>query len=414
MPDSRQIAQKFLDALASGDAGRWEDVLAEDAGMRIERWDGGEVYRPRARVIKRLMDEWSAWCDPALESFTVLGEGDHAAVEFRIQATEQQRYVEHNRSAFLTMQEGRVQMIDLYCPAPLPSARRKGWLAPATLTEDELKRLFDMNRHAFDVREWVPPNSSWRQSLSIGYGGTGSGAHPGSNEVGGAHWTPEEADAKIEEMLAYHRERGLGFHWEVSTFDKPADLPARLERHGFVQAGYSAVMARVGLDHLEDIPVNPDVEIDLVDGSSDDAIEDAIRIVATCFSIPDEQMDQWRPGWYERIKDPKVREEELFFLARLDGKPVGTGRVHFKAGTGHLTSGATLPEYRSRHVYSTMLRWRLEQACTRGYSIVTIDAGPMSRRVVERYGFKEYGGTYIYGWMPVMDIEAIRSLVPQD
>jgi GNAT superfamily N-acetyltransferase/ketosteroid isomerase-like protein len=413
MPDTKQIAYKFLEALASADAGKYEEVLAEDAAMRIARWDGGEAYRPRDRVMKRLMEEWSAWPDPTMETFTVLGEDVRAAVEFRIQATERQRYVEHNRSAFLTIQDGRVQVIDLYCPMPLRSARRKGWIAPATLTEEELKRLFNMNRYSFDVREWIPPNAGWRQSMSIGYGGMG-GAHPGGNEVGGAAWTPEEADGKIEELLAYHRDRNLGFHWEVSTFDMPPDLGERLERHGFVRAGYTSIMARVGLDSLEDIPVNPNVEIELVDGSSDDSIQAAIQVVATSFSIPPAQMDQWRPGWYERIKDPKVREEELFFLARLAGKPIGTGRVNFKAGTGHLTSGATLPEYRGKHVYSTMLRRRLEQARTRGYHIVTIDAGPMSRRVVERYGFKEYGGMCIYGWMPVMDLDAIRSLVPQD
>jgi ketosteroid isomerase-like protein/GNAT superfamily N-acetyltransferase len=413
MSDTKQIAQKFLDALASHDAGKYEDVLAEDVGLRVARWDGGEVYRPRARVIKRLMDEWSAWCDATLETFTVLGDDGHAAVEFRIQATEQQRYVEHNRCAFLTIQDGHIQVIDLYCPAPLPSARRKGWIAPTTLTEDELKHLFDTNRHSFDVREWVPLNANWCENLSISFGGLG-GTHPGANEVEGAWWTPEEADAKIEEMLAYYRERNQGFHWEVSTFDTPLDLGERLERHGFVPAGYSSTMARIGLDNLEDIPANPNVEMELVDGSRDESIEEAIRIVAISFTIPQEQIDQWRPVWYERMKDPKARQEELFFMARLDGKPVGTGRITFKAGTAHLTSGATLPGYRRRHIYSTMLRRRLEQARARGYHIVTIDAGPMSRRVVERYGFKQYAGLYIYGWMPVIDLEAIRSLVPND
>ena len=344
MSDTKEIAQKFLDALASDDAGKYEDILAEDAAMRVARWDGGEVYRPRDRVIKRLMGEWSAWRDPTLETFTVLGEESHAAVEFRIQATEQQRYVEHNRSAFLTIRDGRVQIIDLYCPMPLPSARRKSWIAPATLTEDELKRLIDTNRHAYDVREWAWPNLSWHLSLSICYGGLG-GMHPSANEVGDARWTAEEADAKIEELLAYHRERNQGFHWEVSTFDTPPDLMERLERHGFVRAGYNSVMARVGLDHLEDIPVNPHVEMEMVDGSSDDSIEAAIQIAATCFSTPPEQIDQLRPGIYKRMKDPKVREEELYFIARLNGKPVGTGRVTFKAGTGLLTNGATLPEY---------------------------------------------------------------------
>ena len=97
MPDAKQLAQDFLKALASTDAGRYESVLNEDASMLIGRWDGGEVYRPRQRVVQRLIDEWSAWTDASLEEFTVIAEDDLVAMEFRIQATENQRYVEHNR-----------------------------------------------------------------------------------------------------------------------------------------------------------------------------------------------------------------------------------------------------------------------------------------------------------------------------
>jgi hypothetical protein len=38
----------------------------------------------------------------------------------------------------------------------------------------------------------------------------------------------------------------------------------------------------------------------------------------------------------------------------------------------------------------------------------------MSRRIVARYGFKEYARQHLYAWMPVIDIDVIRSLVPQD
>ena len=162
----------------------YEAVLCEDAGIRIGRWDKGEVYRPRWRVVKRLMEEWSAWPDPTLEAFDVLADGEHVAIEFRIQATEHDRYVEHNRSAFLTIKDGKIYTIDLYCPEPLPSARRKGWIAPATLTEDEIHRLFDSMQHSFDIREWIPPDESGSRSLRGGMGGSGS-AHPGSNGVGG-------------------------------------------------------------------------------------------------------------------------------------------------------------------------------------------------------------------------------------
>src|SRR5512137_2751875 len=142
MSDPQELAQRFLAALTANDAAQYEAVLSEDAGLRLGRWDGGELYRPRQRVVQRLLDEWSAWPDPALETFTLMAEGDKVAIEYRIQATENDRYVEHNRSAFLTIKDNQIHIIDLYCTEPIPSARRKGWIAPANMTDDEVRRLF--------------------------------------------------------------------------------------------------------------------------------------------------------------------------------------------------------------------------------------------------------------------------------
>ena len=89
------------------------------------------------------------------------------------------------------------------------------------------------------------PNSNWRGSLRGGQGGSGD-AHPGSNFVGGKRWSAAEADQKIEETIAYHRERNIGFQWWVSPFDTPTDLRERLEKHGMVLAGDAAMMARLG------------------------------------------------------------------------------------------------------------------------------------------------------------------------
>jgi hypothetical protein len=58
--------------------------------------------------MARFMEEWSSWPDATPESFDVLLQGDRVAVEFRIQATEHERYVEHNRSAFLTIKNDQM------------------------------------------------------------------------------------------------------------------------------------------------------------------------------------------------------------------------------------------------------------------------------------------------------------------
>lgn len=411
MSNSKQLANDFLQALMSTEASCYESVLDEDSSLIFQRWDGIEEHRPRQRVVQRLIEERQIWPDPKMESFTVMTEGDLVAVEFRIQATESDRYVEHNRSAFLKIQDNRIKQIILYCPEPVPSARRKDWIAPATLTKDELENVLESVFRGGDIREWVEPNASGHMSLRGGMGGSGA-AHPGSNSVGFVRWTPEEADQKIEETIAFHRQRNIGFQWFVSPHDTPVDLKERMERHGLVLAGDAATMARLGLDDL-DIPTNPDIVVEILDDPNSPAIDAVAHITQICFNLTDEQIADMKISMMERMQDEHIREREVNFLASLKGQPVGIARLQLRCGIAYLGGAATLPEFRGQRIYSTLLRKRLEVACSRGYQVAAINAEPMSRRVVSRYGFKEYARMYIYGWMPVMDIDVIKSLVPQ-
>jgi ketosteroid isomerase-like protein/ribosomal protein S18 acetylase RimI-like enzyme len=411
MSDLKQLAQDFLTALATNTAERYAEIFTEDVGMLIGRWDGGEIHRPQRRVVKRLMSEWSAWPDPTTEMLNVITDGNQVAMEFRIQATESDRYVEHDRSVFLKIREGKIERIRMYCPESMPSARRKGWIAPATLSDEELNRLFESMMNGGDPYEWLAPDEAGRRSLRGGMGGSGA-HHPGSNFVGGVRWTAEEADRKIEEIIEQHRQRNNGFQWWVTPYDTPIDLRERLEQHGMVLAGDAATMARIGLEHL-DIPVNPNVTVELLDGYDEAAIDAIAHITMVCFHWTQEQVDERKPGWIERARDERFREREGNYLARIDGQPAAYGRVQFQSGVAYMGGAGTLPEFRGQKIYSTLLRRRMESAHEHGYHVAAVNAEPLSRPILAHYGFKEYARSYIYGWMPVIDLDVIKSLVPQ-
>ncbi len=411
MSDLKQIAQDFLTALTTNTCERYAEIFTEDVGLLIGRWDGGEIHRPQHRVVKRLMEEWSAWPNPTTEMLNVIDDGDQVAMEFRIQAAENDRYVEHNRSAFLKIREGKIERIRMYCPEPMPSARRKGWIAPATLSDEELGRVFESMMNASDPYEWIGPDEASRWGLRGGRGGSGA-AHPGSNGVVGVRWTEAEADRKIEETIEHHRQRNIGFQWWVAPHDTPIDLRERLEKHGLVLAGDAATMALKGLDNLN-IPVNSEMTIEMLDGYDEAAIDAVAHISMVCFNWAQEQVDERKPEWIERMRDERFRDREANFLARMNGEPVGHGRIILQNGVAYLGGAGVLPEFRGKKVYSTLLRRRLEYARERSYHVAAINAEPLSRPIVERYGFKEYSRVYIYGWMPVIDLDVIKSLVPQ-
>jgi GNAT superfamily N-acetyltransferase len=57
-----------------------------------------------------------------------------------------------------------------------------------------------------------------------------------------------------------------------------------------------------------------------------------------------------------------------------------------------------LPEFRGQGFYLALLAPRIEEAAARGYRFVTIDAGPMSRPIVERRGFREMATVQAVVW----------------
>ncbi len=369
--------------------------------------------RGRQRVLDWLAEEWRGWPDPTLEVFAPPAEPQAGAVQFRIYATEDGAYVEHNRALFLAWKDGAVRGIDLYCAEPLFSAHRKDYVAPATLSDDAVRTYLEELWHGWDVREWMPPDRRRDDSRRIFRAGSGD-KHPASNFVGGSRWTAGEADAQIEKILAEHAREGTGFEWWVMPSDTPADLPERLERHGLLLAGENVRMARLGLDDLSDIAVNPDIVLQDLDGPDRAGIEAILEIEANAFHLPAVEIEHERKSMLERLADPQARQKSLYSLAYLDGRAVGMAAADFRFGRMYLSGAATLPEYRGRRIYSTLLKHRLAAARDRGFHLAAIDAGPMSKRVVAKYGFKEYGTVKVYGWMPQMDPAVIKTLVPDE
>ncbi len=410
--ETTSVGAAFVQALTASDPTALEALLTPDVGLREYATDHLRGLRGRDKVVRHFQDDRAAAPDMSIELLSAVGDEERVAVEYRVQYTLDDRYVEDFRAAFLRVRDGQVAVIDAYRTAPYPSAHRQGWIAPATLSDEQISHLFEEWEHGWDIREWLPPTMDGWGSLHGTRGGSGD-PHPGSNGTDSFHWPAEVADQKIEEIIDTFRARGVGFTWRVSPFDEPRDLAERLERHGLILAGDHVAMARIGLEP-SGIPVNPAVEIEVVDGSREEAIDDMLAISAACFHWTPEQVAERRPGYLERARDPKVREKEASYIAYLDGRAVGYGRILYVIGIAYMGGAAVLPEARGHKVYSTLLARRLADAHARGYHIAGIHAAPMSRPIVARYGFKPYARFLVYGWMPEPDLAVIKSLVPQE
>jgi predicted N-acetyltransferase YhbS len=412
MSDAKQVAERWVHALAEKDVAALDTLMTPEVGLREYGPEITRVLRGLDRVRPHLEADLSTTADTRIERLSVVGNGERAGVEYRVQRTLDERYTEEMRSAFLQVTDGRIHTLDIYRTAPMPSAHREGWMASADITEEEVGRVFDEGPYFFDIREWIPPHTDYTAQMRVVWGGTGD-AHPGSNFVYGFRYPADEADERIEALIERFRERDIGFTWYLSPYDEPPDLAERLERHGLILAGDQWQMARIGLEPTE-IRTNERVTIELLDGTDEDAVDDMLRITARSFNWTAEQLAERRAGTLERLRDPRVKDRELLFLARLDGQAIGYAKLFLEGGIAYLGGAAVEPEARNQRIYSTLLAKRLRVAHERGYHVAAIHSEPMSRRVVSKYGFRPYGRTMKYGWMPVPDHNVIRGLVAQE
>lgn len=412
MADILTLAQKYLDALAAHDAAALQTLFDEQIMLRRWGTQGLDRYRGARFVLDVYQAEWAQWQNPQFTALSQTTSDSRAAIEYHVQVVEQGRLVEYNRAEFLHISGDAIAAIDSYCPAPIPSGPRDD-TPIVEVDESNIDALLESLRYSFDVREWMPPDAMSRVSVRGGYF-SGNQTHPASNFFFNARWGEQDADAMIEQAINFFRQRDAGFCWYVSPLDTPADLGERLAKHGLVLAGTAATMVRIGLDDLENIPTNPNLQLIQVPTDRPDLFDEAVAVGAACFHLPPEQIDRMRQGWLDRAANPALNNRERTYLARLDGKAVGYAALQLQGGHAYLNGGATLPEYRGQKIYSTLLRKRLEDTRDFGLHLATIDAEPMSRRVVTRFGFKEYGKVYIYVWMPVIDMEVIRQIVPDE
>lgn len=190
-----------------------------------------------------------------------------------------------------------------------------------------------------------------------------------------------DADAVIDEQVAYFTGQRLRFEWKVYAHDRPADLVDRLIRKGF-EAEEPATVMVLDVQNARILTKSvPGIEIRRL--SNPAQLEDVIRVLE---SVQGSDF-QWV---HDRLGSHMAIDDYLSVYVAYDGEtPVSTGWTYFPAG--HFASiwgGSTLETHRRRGIYSAILAVRVAEAKARGVSYLAIDAGPMSRPIVAKHGFE--------------------------
>lgn len=205
---------------------------------------------------------------------------------------------------------------------------------------------------------------------------------PGANFIQFSQLDEVNADAIIQEQIDYFKPMNQPFDWKIYDYDQPPDLRDRLLRHGFEPDEPGAVMVldlqQAPADLLR--PVTADIRI----LTRKEQLKDVIRV--------EEKVWDGSFDWiYERMGAHLAIPGYLsIHTAYLDDVPVSTGWTYFYPNSAFagLWGGSTVPAFRGQGFYTAILSTRVQEALRRGYRFLIIEAGPMSRPIVEKHGFQ--------------------------
>jgi hypothetical protein len=234
-----------------------------------------------------------------------------------------------------------------------------------------------------NMRREVTPNVVRHINTS----GTGEGAiiYSQLNEA-----TAEDA---IREQVSYFESIGQDFEWKVYDYDRPSDLKERLGAYGFIVEEAEAIMV---LD-LEDAPqilrqpvlhkvqqiINPEklANVQTIEQQVwDEDYSWVIHFLGGALSHYPEQMS--------------------VYVAYIDAQPASAAWIYFPEHSqfASLWGGATISGFRKRGLYTALLAVRAQEANARQVRYLTVDASPMSRPILEKFGFEMIAYSYPCKW----------------
>jgi hypothetical protein len=188
---------------------------------------------------------------------------------------------------------------------------------------------------------------------------------------------------------------GHELEWKLYAHDRPPDLAERLIAHGFVP------------DQAESLMI---LDLSALPGALTRPARHEILPVADAAGLAEivavqEAVWQTDHAWLAGQLAAELRADPAalsIYVARLDGRIVSAAWIRFDSRSrfASLWGGSTLPTYRRRGLYTDLLATRAREAVQRGMRFLTIDAGPMSRPLVERFGFRFVATTCPYLWRP--------------
>lgn len=234
---------------------------------------------------------------------------------------------------------------------------------------------------AEDFTLYLPPRRDYAREVSDGYVLT----------IGNLYATVVRIRVDdVERAVRAVRERVAGdvesVTWWCGSRATPEDLAGRLLELGLVPDEEDALIVSMVLDRPP--AGDPSVEVRRVESFEDFAIAMHIDLAGSPMS---RTQKQHRMNRLPQLWETAQEQGAVHYLAYLDGEPVAQARAFFLEDAALLMGATTLPEARGRGAYFALVHTRWREAVARGTPRLVVQAGHMSRPILERVGFRRLG-----------------------
>lgn len=191
------------------------------------------------------------------------------------------------------------------------------------------------------------------------------------------------ADAVIEAQIKYFEGISQDFEWKTFDYDTPPDLVERLKRRGFEIEEPESLL-------VQEITAHPEVYQGPIPNS-------VVRITdpEKIDQITAIEAEVWGEDFTElgeRLKRDITEHPETIsvYISYQEERPVSAAWIYFHEGTvfASLFGGSTLKPFRRQGHYGRMLAVRAQEALSRGFRLLSVDASTMSRPILEKHGFQ--------------------------
>lgn len=198
----------------------------------------------------------------------------------------------------------------------------------------------------------------------------------------------ENADRIIEEELDYFKTLSQSFEWKLYDYDQPLNLKELLVKKGFTVEDEEALLVLDIQSQTKLLELNIPSEIQPI--TDEAGIDDIVKLEDKIWGISHARLGE------QLKRDLKSNPDLHLYGAYMNGEIVSAAWMYLHKNTsfGSLWGGSTLEEYRSKGFYTSLLAARAQQAWKQGYPLLTVDASPMSKPILEKRGFQFLAYTY--------------------